>query len=121
MIILVLSLASARAQAPSDSLARAYKQACYTGVVQAQRVLPDVPQKDQLLARGYLSCDGSLLRMTNTGQLHREPRISELGCGYAVGAMFAKYGFTHEADAPSSRVLQAAKACQDIVARQGIK
>ena len=106
---------------PKDSLSRAYTQACYTGVVQAQKVLPDVPQREDLLRRGYNSCDGSLLRMTRSGQVRQESSLAELACGYAVGAMFAKYGFAEEATSMSARALKAATACIEIVRTQGIK
>jgi hypothetical protein len=108
------------AQEGGDSLSRAYIQACYTGMVYAQKVLPDIPQNDEMLKRGYLSCDGSLVRMSRTGQLAKETSVSELGCGYAAGAMFAKYGFPHEADPPSKRLIDAATACIRALRKQGI-
>ena len=108
-------------QSKTDSLSLAYTQACYTGVVQTQAVLPDVPQRDTLLKRGYLSCDGSLIRMRRTGQLAEEPSMAELGCGYAAGSMFAKYGFgTSEIKPPSPRLLRAVVACLDALKPQGI-
>ena len=34
-------------QEVGDSLSRAYIQACYTGMVYAQNVLPETPQKEE--------------------------------------------------------------------------
>jgi len=111
----------ALAQAKLDSLSRAYSQACYTGVAQAQKVLPALPDQVGMQKRGYASCDGSVQRMLRTGQLLTEPRMGELGCGYAAGAMFAKYGFPEEADPPSKRLMAAAKTCRDLLRKQGIE
>jgi len=111
----------ALAQARVDSLSRAYSQACYTGIAQAQKVLPILPDQVGTQKRGYASGDGSLQRMLRTGQLQTEPKMGELGCGYAVGAMFAKYGFPDEAAPPSKRLIAAATNCRDLVRKQGIE
>ena len=115
-----LATSQAVAQAPVDSIRITYRLACYTGMAHAQKVLPVVPQKDSLLGRGYQSCEGSLIRLTKSGELAKEPSIATFACGYAVGAMFAKYGFGDEVVPPSKRVLQAIDSCMEALRKQGI-
>jgi hypothetical protein len=98
---------------------RLYQHACYTGVSTAQSVLPKVPQEDELMGRGFASCDGSIVRMRKTGDLDREQNIPEFACGYAVGATFAKYGLSSEVQARSPRALRAVERCMQRLRNQG--
>jgi hypothetical protein len=116
LAISVLAFAPAAfAQLPQDSLSRLYLTACYTGMVEAQKVLPDLPQKDELLRRGYVTCDGSVMRLAATGELRRESDVGLFACGYALGAMFAKYGLGGEVNPPSKRLTRGYIECQSLL------
>jgi hypothetical protein len=79
---------------------------------EAQAVLPDRPEKGESLQRGYETCDASLVRLAAAGDLRREPDVGMFGCGYAMGVMFAEYGFGGEVDPPSRRVNRGYVECQ---------
>ncbi|MGH8542114.1 MAG: hypothetical protein ACREX3_00365 [Gammaproteobacteria bacterium] len=119
--VAVLALVDpASAQLPRDSLSRLYLAACYTGMVEAQKVLPDLPQKDELLRRGYETCDGSVIRMAATRDLEREADVGLFACAYAMGAMFAKYGFGGEANPPSARLMNSYLECESVLWQQNM-
>ncbi|MGA7742642.1 MAG: hypothetical protein WBP56_17920 [Polyangia bacterium] len=103
-----------------DVTAEMYSHACNTGMVVAQRVLPQVSeeQRAEFLRRGYDSCRGSLSRMQKSGELAQQKEVAAFACGYAVGAMFAKYGINNEVSPPSKRVKQAMETCLVEVERQ---
>jgi hypothetical protein len=120
-----IAVALALAAGPQQLTAkeRLYQHACYTGVAAAQAALPKVPQEDELMARGFASCDGSLARLRASGELARERDVPEFACGYAVGATFAKYGLGREVEegALSARARRAMESCREELRRQGIK
>jgi len=105
---------------PRDLATEMYSHACNTGMVVAQRVLPQVSdeQRADFLHRGYDSCRGSLSRIQKSGELAQQKEVAAFGCGYAVGAMFAKYGINNEVSPPSKRVRQAMETCLVEVERQ---
>lgn len=97
-----------------------YLHACVTGVGAAMDVLPRTPKDDEFRARGQATCEGSLRRLRATGQLEREKDLSDLACGYAIGAMFVHHGLAGEVQPTASeRVLKAADACTKTLAKQG--
>lgn len=100
-----------------------FTNACYSGVVAAQKVLPRNPDQDSMTTRGYASCNGAVLRMRETGELSKEPNVVTSGCAYAVGATFAKYGFVEETTPSklSGRAVKALGACVAAMAHQGLK
>jgi hypothetical protein len=99
------------------------KHACYTGCAMAQVKLPKVPQEDELLGRGFLSCDG---RLVNRPETLEEDHLIAGSCAYAVGAMFARYGLGREIVADdgtprfSPRAAEAVRLCLKELTRQNI-
>lgn len=101
---------------------RLYLHACATGVGAALEALPAEERTDALRSRGLNSCQGSLTRLIATGELEKEPNIPEFACGYAVGAMFAKVGLSHEVQpSPSPRALSAMTKCMSNLENQGAR
>lgn len=117
-----LAAADSGSSASVYMLESAFATACNTGMVISQKHLPPHPDAEKLLVRGYASCKGALARWSGQpGGLAGISGPVELVCGYAVGAMFAKYGFGSEVQTPlSERALAAAKQCVADLAKQGI-
>jgi hypothetical protein len=54
-----------------------------------------------------------------SGQLQREADVTQFACGYAVGAMFAKFGLQAEVTrTPSARAKAAMTHCQETTTGQ---
>jgi hypothetical protein len=111
----VLALGAVLAQATAlSAMERLYLQACAAGIGAAIEVLPDVPNRDEFHSRGLASCQGSRTRLAASGELAKERNVVEFACGYAVGAMFAKYGLGSEVQPKmSERAVKAFKACTE--------
>lgn len=121
LVIHIAVLAAVLASSPGLSeKERLYQHACYTGVAAAQEVLPKVSQEDELMDRGFASCDGSIVRLRKTAELEREKDVPGFACGYAVGSMFAKYGLGHEVEAGSPRAEKAMGLCVERLRKQGV-
>ena len=88
-----------------------YITACNTGVGTAVENFPTVPLKDEMLTRGYRSCLGSYMRILKSGELENEKNLIEFACGYAVGAMTAKYGLHDEMKPMSLRMIKTITTC----------
>lgn len=113
---------SSQSTARQELFMSALQTVCNTGVVSAQRFLPSHPDAEGLLKRGYLSCQGALYRWKSdpTEVTTVESPIAFV-CGYAVGAMFGKYGLAREIEGKlSHRAEAAARDCLTEVAKQGM-
>jgi hypothetical protein len=109
--LLTTVLAGGPGPSPKETL---YLRSCETGVKSSLEVLPNLGGEEEMRLRGLASCRGSLIRLRKSGELEREPAVVTFGCGYAVGAMFAKFGLQGEVIKPpfSARAMTAIHACE---------
>jgi hypothetical protein len=99
------------AQVPTDSVSKLYLSACHTGLVDAQKELLDVPQKDAFLRRGDERCDKSLDRFAAARDPHLQSDAGLLACSLGVHAMFEISGLEAELTSPSERPAHAYNDC----------
>ena len=108
-IVTLVFIRPAWAQGATDSLSKLYLSACHTGLVAAQKGLPDVPHKEELLGRGDEVCRSSLQAASRDPRLQSD--VGLLACSAATQAMFAIYGLRGEIDQPSERLKWSQSDC----------
>jgi hypothetical protein len=77
---------------------------------------------DDFHARGMASCEGSRKRLKASRELEQKNDVIGFACGYAVGAMFAKFGLEDEVGRVlSERAARAGSRCRARMKKQGAK